>query len=149
MGLKIEDLRPSKGSKIKKFRVGRGPGSNRGKTSSRGSNGQGSRSGSGKKPGYEGGQTPLFMRSPKRGFKNVSKKNFAVVNLKTLDTRFEANEVVSPEALLEKGIIKKTLDGVKILGTGTISKSLTVKVPYISKSAEEKIKNAGGKVEVI
>jgi large subunit ribosomal protein L15 len=150
MTLRIEDLKPTPGSMKKRRRVGRGPGSGMGKTSTRGYNGQGSRSGRGKtRPGFEGGQTPIFMRSPKRGFKNVAKKEYAIVNLDELEIRFQANEEVTPKTLVEKGVIRKLLDGVKILGNGQISKPLTVKVNVYSGSAKEKIIAAGGTAEVV
>ena len=150
MAIKIEDLTPTPGSMKKRRRVGRGPGSGMGKTSTRGYNGQGSRSGRGKtRPGFEGGQTPIFMRSPKRGFKNVAKKEYAIVNLSDLDTRFQANEEVNPRTLLEKGVIHKVKDGIKILGEGQLSKALTVKANQYSGSAKEKIVAAGGSAEVI
>ncbi len=149
MPLKLEDLRPTDGSKKKKFRVGRGPGSNKGKTAGKGHKGQKSRSGAKSKPGFEGGQTPLYTRVPKRGFKNVNAKVYTVLNLDVLEERFNSEDEVSVSTLLERGIIKKTLDGVKILGDGTISKKLTVKVNAFSKSAKEKIEAAGGQIEVI
>ena len=150
MTLKIEDLTPTPGSMKKRRRVGRGPGSGMGKTSTRGHKGQGSRSGRGKiGAGFEGGQTPLFMRSPKRGFKNFTKKEYVIVNLEDLDTRFQANEEVTPKTLLEKGLIHKVTDGIKILGVGQLSKALTVKASQFSASAKEKIVAAGGSAEVI
>lgn len=150
MALKIEDLTPTRGSLRERKRVGRGPGSGRGKTCGRGYNGQGSRSGKGKtRPGFEGGQTPLFMRSPKRGFKNSEQKDFSIVNLSDLELRFQPNEEVNPQILIEKGIIHKILDGLKILGKGQLSKALTVRANIFSESAKEKIVAAGGKAEVI
>jgi large subunit ribosomal protein L15 len=138
MPLKLEDLRPTDGSKKKRVRVGRGPGSGKGKTAGKGS-----------KPGFEGGQTPLYVRIPKKGFKNINKKVYTVLNLDVLEERFNNEDEVTVSGLLERGIIKKTLDGVKILGEGTISKKLTVKVNAFSKSAKEKIEAAGGQIEVI
>ncbi|HPF17143.1 MAG TPA: 50S ribosomal protein L15 [Thermotogota bacterium] len=149
MPLKLEDLRPTKGSMKKKVRVGRGPGSGLGKTAGKGHKGQKSRSGAKSKPGFEGGQTPLYVRIPKKGFKNVNKKIYTVLNLDILEERFNDDEEVTVTELMQRGIVKKTLDGVKILGDGTISKKLTVKVNAFSKSAKEKIEAAGGQIEVI
>ncbi|MDN5359078.1 MAG: large subunit ribosomal protein [Thermotogaceae bacterium] len=149
MPLKLEDLRPTDGSKKKRVRVGRGPGSGKGKTAGKGHKGQKSRSGAKSKPGFEGGQTPLYVRIPKKGFKNINKKVYTVLNLDVLEERFNNEDEVTVSGLLERGIIKKTLDGVKILGEGTISKKLTVKVNAFSKSAKEKIEAAGGQIEVI
>ena len=149
MPLKLEDLRPTDGSMKKRIRVGRGPGSGKGKTAGKGHKGQKSRSGAKSKPGFEGGQTPLYVRIPKKGFKNVNKKIYTVINLEVLEQRFNEQDEVTVDGLLERGIIKKTLDGVKILGEGTISKKLTVKVNAFSKSAKEKIEAAGGQIEVI
>ena len=149
MPLKLEDLRPTDGSMKKKVRVGRGPGSGKGKTAGKGHKGQKSRSGAKSKPGFEGGQTPLYVRIPKKGFKNVNKKLYTVLNLDVLEQRFNEEDEVTVSGLLERGIIKKTLDGVKLLGEGTISKKLTVKVNAFSKSAKEKIEAAGGQIEVI
>ena len=118
------------------------------KTAGRGQKGQGARSGGGKKPGFEGGQTPLFMRLPKRGFTNFNKLEYAIVNLDQLNT-FEAGTVVCPKALKEAGLIKKELDGVKVLGNGTLEKAITVKAHKFSKSALAAIEAAGGKTEVI
>ena len=129
-------------------RVGRGTSSGTGKTAGRGQKGQGARSGGGKKPGFEGGQTPLFMRLPKRGFTNFNKLEYAIVNLDQLNT-FEAGTVVCPKALKEAGLIKKELDGVKVLGNGTLEKAITVKAHKFSKSALAAIEAAGGKTEVI
>ncbi len=146
--MKLHELKPAEGSKTTRKRVGRGIGSGLGKTSARGHKGQRSRSGGGKGPAFEGGQTPLVRRLPKRGFTNIFKKEYAVVNLEDLEVFAEGTEV-TPELLREKGLIPKTKDGVKLLGTGEVSKALTVKVNGISKSAAEKIEAAGGKVEVI
>ena len=149
MPLKLEDLRPTEGSMKKKVRVGRGPGSGLGKTAGKGHKGQKSRSGAKSKPGFEGGQTPLYVRIPKKGFKNVNKKIYTVLNLDILEERFNDEEEVTITELMQRGIVKKTLDSVKILGDGTISKKLTVKVNAFSKSAKEKIEAAGGQIEVI
>ena len=147
--MRLEDLRPSPGAVKDKKRRGRGPGSGLGKTSGRGHKGQKSRGNSKVEPWFEGGQTPLQRRLPKRGFKNFNKKVYALVNVRTLEEKFEDGEEVTPEILLERGIIKKLLDGVKILGDGEITKPLVVKAHAFSKSAKEKIEKVGGKVEVI
>ncbi|RMD45687.1 MAG: 50S ribosomal protein L15 [Aquificota bacterium] len=147
--MKLHELKPSFGATHRKKRVGRGIGSGHGKTSTRGHKGQKSRRGYGDLPAFfEGGQTPFIMRIPKRGFKNPNKKEYEIVNIKTLEERFEPNSEVTPESLKEKGIIHCT-EAVKILGDGEITKPLTVKAHKFSKSAEEKIKAAGGTVEVI
>ncbi|RUM59343.1 MAG: 50S ribosomal protein L15 [Persephonella sp.] len=149
MGFKLHNLKPSEGATHRKKRVGRGIGSGHGKTSTRGHKGQKSRRGYGELPAFfEGGQTPFIMRIPKRGFKNPNKKEYEIVNIKVLEERFEANEEVNPEILKEKGIIK-CVSAVKILGEGELTKPLKVKAHKFSKSAEEKIKAAGGEVEVI
>ena len=146
----LSNLRPADGSKQSdNFRRGRGHGSGNGKTAGRGQKGQGARSGGGKKPGFEGGQTPLFMRLPKRGFTNYTRKEYAIVNLETLN-KFEDGATVDPVALIEAGILKNVRDGIRILGNGTLeTKNLTVIANGFTKSAEEKITAAGGKVEVL
>ena len=144
--MRLHDLKPAKGAKKARKRVGRG--GKRGYTSGRGSNGQNSRSGGGVRPGFEGGQTPLFLRLPKRGFNNRWATRYAEVNIRSLN-RFDAGAEVTPEVLIEVGIIDKLLDGVKILGTGQLEKKLIVKAHRFSKSAVEKIEGAGGKAEVI
>lgn len=146
--MKLHELRPAEGSKKSPKRVGRGTGSGWGKTAGRGSDGQNSRSGGGVRLGFEGGQMPLFRRLPKRGFNNIFAKQFSIVNLDKLNV-FEDGTEVTPEILLEKRIIRKLNDGVKILGNGNIEKKLTVKAMKFSKVAVEKIEAAGGKVEVI
>ncbi len=146
--MKLHELKPVEGSKHSQKRVGRGTGSGAGKTAGRGQTGQNSRSGGGTKPGFEGGQMPLYRRLPKRGFTNIFAKKIVEVNVGRLNI-FEDNTEVTEALLKERGIISKTLDGVKILGNGTLEKSLTVKVSRFSKSAIEKIEAAGGKVEVI
>ncbi|AFG35471.1 50S ribosomal protein L15 [Fervidobacterium pennivorans subsp. shakshaketiis] len=147
--LTIDQLRPTPGSNKKFKRLGRGQGSGKGKTAGRGHKGQKAR-GTGKvSPWMEGGQTPLHRRLPKFGFKNFTKKVYAVVNLDTLEEKFESNDVVTPEVLLEKGIIKKIYDGVKILARGEITKPLVVKAHKFSEKAKEKIEKVGGKIEVI
>jgi len=146
--MKLHNLKPSPGSKKNRKRVGRGSGSGQGTTAGRGMNGQNSRSGGGTKPGFEGGQMPLYRRLPKRGFTNIFQKEFAIVNLESLN-KFSDNEEVTVELLLENKIIRKELDGVKILGEGELNKKLTVKAHKFSKTAKEKIEAVGGKAEVI
>ena len=138
----------SKAPRQNRNRVGRGPGSGNGKTSGRGQNGQNSRSGGGVRLGFEGGQTPLARRLPKRGFTNFNRKEYAIVNVETLN-RFEEGTTVNVALLLEKGIIKKELSGLKVLGNGELTKKLTVEAVKFSKSAKEAIEKAGGKAEVI
>ncbi|ACA55472.1 50S ribosomal protein L15 [Clostridium botulinum] len=146
--MKLHELRAAEGANKASKRVGRGTGSGLGKTSGKGQNGQNSRSGGGVRPGFEGGQMPLYRRLPKRGFKNIFAKEYAAINLDRLNC-FEDGTVVTPELLVEKRVVKKVKDGVKILGNGNIEKKLTVKAAKFSKSAIEKIEAAGGKVEVI
>ncbi len=143
----LSSLKPPKGSQKKKKRLGRGNGSGLGKTSGRGHKGQNSRSGGGVSRGFEGGQMPLQRRLPKRGFTNIFKKQYALVNLKDLSV-FEAGSKVDIEALKEKGIVKRVYNGIKLLGNGNIDKPLNIKVNKWSKSAFEKITAAGGNVEV-
>lgn len=144
--MKIDELKPAV-KKVKRNRVGRGIGSGNGKTSARGQKGQKSRSGGGVRRGFEGGQTPLFRRLPKRGFNNIHAKNFTEVTL-TMLNKSEAKEVTA-ESLLAEGIIGKINDGIVVLGTGTLEKKLTVKAKRFTKTAAEKIEAAGGKIEVI
>ena len=146
--MRLEELKPAEGSTHRKKIVGRGIGSGVGKTSGRGHQGQKARSGGGVRPGFEGGQMPLYRRLPKRGFTNIFAKKYVAVNVEVLD-KFNDGDEVTAESLLEKGIISKTLDGVKILGRGEVTKKLTVKVAKVSESAKEKIEKAGGKAEVI
>ncbi|HIY57095.1 MAG TPA: 50S ribosomal protein L15 [Candidatus Tetragenococcus pullicola] len=146
--MKLHELKPVEGSRHVRNRVGRGSSSGNGKTSGRGQKGQKARSGGGTRLGFEGGQTPLFRRLPKRGFTNINRKDFAVVNIESLN-RFEDGTEVTPIVLVEAGLVKDEKDGIKVLGNGEISKKLTVKAAKFSKSAEEAIKNAGGSVEVI
>jgi len=146
--VKLNELIPAQGSRKKKKKVGRGPGSGHGKTSAKGHKGQLARSGGGKGPGFEGGQMPLQRRLIKRGFKNLFKKEFQIVNLDTLEKFFSDGETVNPETLKEKGLISKTTD-VKILSRGVINKPLMIKANRFSKGAIEKIRQAGGKAEVI
>ena len=145
--MKLSDLSPAPGSRKKRKRVGRGPGSGHGKTSCRGHKGQKSRSGGGTKPGFEGGQMPLQRRLPKRGFTNIFKKEYAIINIADLE-KLEQTEI-TPEVLVEQGMIKKVMDGIKVLGNGEISKAVTVKAHAFSASAKEKIVKAQGKAEIL
>lgn len=145
--MKLHELKPSQARKSKN-RVGRGMSSGNGKTSGRGHGGQNSRSGGGVRPGFEGGQMPLFQRLPKRGFTNINRKEFAVINLSALNN-FEEGTEVTPELLLETGLVSKVKAGIKVLGNGTIEKKLTVKAHKFSASAKEAIETAGGQTEVI
>lgn len=147
--MKLNELKPVEGAKHAKKRVGRGIGSGIGKTSGRGQKGQNARSGGGVRPGYEGGQTPLFKRLPKRGFTNIHRHEYAIVNLGDINALFEAGAVVDLEALKKVGLVKKEHEGVKILGNGELDKALTIKAAKFSKSAVEKISKAGGTVEVL
>ncbi len=147
--MNLANLNPNPGARKAPKRVGRGTGSGHGKTSTRGHKGQNARSGGGTRPGFEGGQMPYIRRIPKRGFKNISKKEYAVVNLYILEERFNPGDVVEIKTLEEKGIVKEIKDGIKILGEGELTKALTVRAHKFSKTAEEKIKAVGGKVEVI
>jgi large subunit ribosomal protein L15 len=145
----LHNLKPAKGSVRSRKRVGRGPGSGLGKTAGRGEKGQKSRSGFARKPGFEGGQMPLHRRVPKRGFSNQPfKKEYACVNLGRLDA-FEAGTIVTPELLLQQGIVKKLADGLKVLADGELTKSLTVHAHRFSEKAKERITALGGKAEVI
>ncbi|MBS5115896.1 MAG: 50S ribosomal protein L15 [Erysipelotrichaceae bacterium] len=146
--MKLHELQYTEGARKARKRVGRGTSSGSGKTSGRGQKGQNSRSGGGKKPGFEGGQTPLFMRIPKRGFTNYTRKEYAIVNLDGLN-QFDEGTVVTPELLIETGLVKKELDGIKVLGNGELEKALTIKAHKFSKSAVAAIEAAGGKTEVI
>lgn len=146
--MKLQDLQPALGSAKKAYRKGRGAGSGNGKTAGRGHKGQWARSGGGVRPGFEGGQMPLARRLPKRGFHNIFGTTYAPVNVSALE-RFDNGTEVTTELLLETGVISKALDGVKILGSGELTKSLTVKAAAFSASAKEKIEKAGGKAEVI
>ena len=144
----LNQLKPNDGARPSKKRVGRGIGSGLGKTAGRGTKGQNARSGGGVRPGFEGGQLPLFQRLPKIGFKSHSHKFYAIVNIEKLNC-FEDGAVVDAESLIAAGLIKEVLDGVKVLGQGELNKKLTVKVNKISKSAQAAIEAAGGSVEVI
>ena len=147
--MKLHELRPSEGAFKTSKRLGRGTGSGLGKTSGKGHKGQNARSGGGVRPGFEGGQLPLFRRLPKRGFSNAMfKVEYATINVSDLE-KFENGAVVTPELLKEMGILKKQLAGVKVLGNGELTKKLTVKAHKFSESAKEKIEAIGGKAEVI
>lgn len=146
--MRLHELKAPPGATKRVKRVGRGMSSGHGKTSTRGHKGQKARSGGGVRPGFEGGQMPLQRRLPKRGFTNIFKKEFAIVNVKDLN-RFADGTVVTPQLLRENGLIKSAQDGVKILGDGELEKTLTVQAHRISRQAEEKIAAKGGRVEVI
>ena len=145
--MKLHELQPAIGSTTAPKRLGRGVGSQLGKTSGKGHKGAKARSGGGKRPGFEGGQMPLTRRIPKRGFTNIFSKEYATVNVSALNC-FEDGTVITNEALIEAGLIKKTLDGVKVLGGGELTKKLTVNVDKVTESAKQKIEAIGGKVEV-
>ena len=146
--MNLHSLKPNEGARHSKKRLGRGTGSGLGKTSGKGNKGQNARSGGGVRPGFEGGQIPLFQRLPKRGFKNFNKTVYATINVSELNV-FEDNAVVTPLELVKLGLVKKTYDGVKVLGDGELTKKLTVKANKFSASAVEKIEAIGGKAEVI
>lgn len=146
--MKLHELKANEGTRKKRNRVGRGMSSGNGKTSGRGHKGQKARSGGGVRPGFEGGQMPLFQRVPKRGFTNIHRKEFAIVNLDALN-RFEDGTEVTPELLLETGVVSNLKSGVKILGKGNVEKKLTVKAQKFSASAKDAIEAAGGQTEVI
>lgn len=146
--MKLHELKPAEGSRKVRNRVGRGIGSGNGKTAGKGHKGQNARSGGGVRPGFEGGQNPLFRRLPKRGFTNINRKEYAIVNLDALN-RFEDGAEVTAALLLETGVVSNEKAGIKVLGHGTLSKKLTVKAHKFSASAKEAIENAGGTIEVI
>ncbi|MBM7711901.1 MULTISPECIES: 50S ribosomal protein L15 [Enterococcus] len=146
--MKLHELQPAEGSRKVRNRVGRGTSSGNGKTAGRGQKGQKARSGGGVRLGFEGGQTPLFRRLPKRGFTNVNRKEYAVINLDVLN-RFEDGSEVTPVALVEAGIVKNEKAGIKVLGNGSLDKKLIVKAAKFSKHAQETIEAAGGSIEVI
>ena len=146
--MKLHELKPAEGSRQVRNRVGRGTSSGNGKTAGRGQKGQKARSGGSVRLGFEGGQTPLFRRLPKRGFTNVNRKDYAVINLDVLN-RFEDGAEVTPVALVEAGIVKNEKSGIKVLANGELTKKLTVKAAKFSKAAEEAIVAAGGSIEVI
>ena len=145
--MKLHELSPAAGSVKESYRKGRGPGSGNGKTAGRGHKGQNARSGGGVRLGFEGGQLPLYRKLPKRGFHNRFAKEYAIVNVSDLNV-FEDGDTVTLETLMEKRIVRKSLDGLKILGNGEITKKLTVEASVFSASAKEKIEAAGGKTEV-
>ena len=145
--MKLHELSPAEGSAKSAWRKGRGPGSGNGKTAGKGHKGQNARSGGGVRPGFEGGQIPLYRKLPKRGFTNRFAKNYAIVNVSDLNV-FEDGAVVDVEALLAAKIIRKPMDGLKVLGNGEITKKVTVKAAVFSATAKEKIEAAGGTTEV-
>ena len=146
--MKLNELQPAEGSKFAAKRVGRGIGSGNGKTSGKGHKGQKARSGGGVRPGFEGGQMPIYRRLPKRGFNNIFAKQYVTINVSDLE-KFDNGTEVTAELLKETGVVSKVLDGVKILGRGELTKKLNVKVAKYSAQAIEKIEKAGGKAEVI
>ncbi|AND37775.1 MULTISPECIES: 50S ribosomal protein L15 [Bacillaceae] len=146
--MKLHELKPAEGSRQERKRKGRGIGSGNGKTAGKGHKGQNARSGGGVRPGFEGGQTPLFQRLPKRGFTNINRKEYAVVNLDALN-RFEDGAEVTPELLIETGVVSNEKAGIKILAKGKVEKKLTVKAHKFSSAAKEAIEAAGGQTEVI
>ncbi len=146
--MRLSELSPSPGSKHKKKRVGRGPGSGWGKTAARGAKGQNSRAGGGTKPGFEGGQMPLTRRIPKRGFTNIFRRPWTIVNLRDL-SRFPADAVVDEAALREAGLVKNQVLRIKVLGQGEVTVPLVVKVQAVSSQARSRIEAAGGRVEVV
>ena len=146
--MKLNELKPAAGSAKAAWRKGRGAGSGNGKTAGKGHKGQNARSGGGVRPGFEGGQLPLYRKLPKRGFKNRFAVNYAIVNVSALN-RFEDGSVVDMEALLAAKIVRKELDGLKVLGNGELTKKLTVKATVFSATAKEKIEAAGGKTEEV
>jgi large subunit ribosomal protein L15 len=145
--MKLHELAPARGANTESYRRGRGHGSGNGKTAGKGHKGQKARSGGSIRPGFEGGQMPLQRQIPKRGFKNIFAKEYAIVNVGDLEI-FENGTVVNGEALVAAGLLKKTLDGVKVLGNGELTKQLTVEVAAFSESAKQKIEEVGGKAEV-
>ena len=146
--MKLHEMKYVEGARRQRNRVGRGHASGNGKTAGKGNKGQNARSGGGVRLGFEGGQTPLARRLPKRGFTNFSRKEYAIVNVESLN-RFENDTEVTPEVLIESGLVKKELDGIKILGQGALEKKLSVKANKFSKSAVAAIEQAGGRTEVI
>jgi len=146
--MKLNNLYPAPKSTKKRKRVGRGLGSGHGFTSGRGANGQNSRSGGGVRPGFEGGQMPLYRRVPKRGFTNIFKKDYSIVNIGSLNI-FEDGDIVTPKELIDKGIVKKVGYGVKILAKGSLTKKLTIKANKFSQKAISEIESVGGKIEVV
>ena len=147
--MKLHELSPAPGSTTPAWRKGRGTGSGNGKTAGKGHKGQNARSGGGVRPGFEGGQLPLYRKHPKRGFNNHFAKQYAIINVSTLCERFNDGDTVDLATLLEKKIVRKPYDGLKVLGNGEMTKKLTVKAAVFSASAKEKIEAAGGKTEVV
>ena len=147
--MKLHELSPAVGATKEVKRIGRGHGSGHGKTAGKGHKGQWARSGGGVKPGFEGGQTKLVMRIPKRGFNNIFATEYATVNVSDLESRFESGAEIDAQALVESGLVKKLYDGIKILGNGELTKSFTVKASKFTAAAAEKIEKAGGKAEVV
>ena len=147
--MKLHELSPAAGSVKDVKRIGRGHGSGNGKTAGKGHKGQKARSGGGVRPGFEGGQMPLQRRIPIRGFNNIFAKQYVIVNVSDLEAKFEDGAVIDSKAIVEAGLTKKVLDGIKVLGNGEVTKSFTVKAAAFSKSAVEKIEKAGGKTEVM
>ena len=146
--MKLHELSPAEGSVKENYRKGRGAGSGNGKTAGKGHKGQNARSGGGVRPGFEGGQLPLYRKLPKRGFNNIFAVNYAIVNVEQLNC-FDDGAVIGIEELMEKRIVRKAMDGLKVLGNGELSKKITVKAAVFSATAKEKIEAAGGKTEVI
>ena len=147
--MKLHELSPAEGSVTKSFRKGRGIGSGNGKTAGKGHKGQNARSGGGVRPGFEGGQNPLYRRLPKRGFTNRFAKQYAIVNVQTLNYRYSDGDAIDVYKLLSDRVIRKACDGLKVLGNGEISKKITVKAAVFSETAKAKIEAAGGKAEVM
>ena len=146
--MKLHDLKPQPGAKKRRKRIGRGPGSGHGKTATKGHKGLLARSGGGKRPGFEGGQMPLIRRLPKFGFTNLFRTEYAVVNVRSFEN-WSGGDTVTPQAMVDAGLVKRKTLPIKILGTGALKKSLVIQAHKFSKSAEEKIRAAGGRVEVI
>lgn len=146
--MKLHDLKPAPGAKKRRKRIGRGPGSGHGKTATKGHKGLLARSGGGKRPGFEGGQMPLIRRLPKFGFANPFRTEYAVVNVRSFEN-WSGGDTVTPQAMVDAGLVKRKTLPIKILGTGALKKSLVIQAHKFSKSAEEKIRAAGGRVEVI
>jgi large subunit ribosomal protein L15 len=147
--MKLHELSPAAGSTKANFRKGRGAGSGNGKTAGKGHKGQNARSGGGVRPGFEGGQLPLYRKLPKRGFTNHFAKQYAIVNLDTLENKYAAGAVIDIDTLINDKVIKNKFDGLKVLANGELTKALTVKAAVFSASAKEKIEAAGGKAEVV
>ena len=147
--MKLNELRPAEGSAKASFRKGRGPGSGNGKTAGKGHKGQNARSGGGVRPGFEGGQLPLYRKHPKRGFNNKFATVYATVNVSTLEQKFQNGDIVNLETLLARKIIRKACDGLKVLGDGELTKKLTVQAAFFSAAAKEKIAAAGGQAEEV